>query len=223
MAPTALRPRDAATLLLYRGGGDDVRVLLGQRHHGHIFMPNAYVFPGGRVNPSDSRVTPGTDLRGEVAARLERAATPARARAIAVAAIRETFEETGLLIAAGEGAGESGGEDGGGEWHHKIAPKLGALDYFFRAITPPQRVRRFDARFFCADASAAQGELGGDGELQNLAWFFLDEIRDLEMAGITRIALAQFRRVLADPPSYTSDRPIPVSRFLHGRYHIDME
>ena len=215
MAPQALRPKDAATLLLYRGDGDDVRVLLGQRHHGHIFMPNAYVFPGGRVNPSDSRVAPDSDLREDVAARLERAATPARARAISVAAIRETFEEAGLLIAAGKGEGS--------EWHSKIGPKLGALDYFFRAITPPNRVRRFDARFFCANASAAHGELGGDGELTNLAWFSLEEIRDLEMAGITRIALAEFRRVLADPPAYAGDRPVPVSRFLHGRYHITME
>ena len=215
MAAKALRPKDAATLLLYRGDGDDVRVLLGQRHHGHIFMPNAYVFPGGRVNPSDSRVVPDSALRDDVAGRLERSATPARARAIAVAAIRETYEETGLLIAAGEGDG--------GEWHNKIGPKLGALDYFFRAITPPNRVRRFDARFFCADASAAQGKLGGDGELTNLAWFSLDEIRDLEMAGITRIALAEFRRVVADPNSRDPDRPIPVSRFLRGRYHIAME
>jgi 8-oxo-dGTP pyrophosphatase MutT (NUDIX family) len=214
-----LHPKDAATLLLYRGTGDDVRVLLGQRHHGHIFMPNAYVFPGGRVSATDNRVTPGSPLRADIAARLERAATPARARAIAVAAIRETFEETGLLIADGEG----GGEGGGGEWHNKIGPKLGALDYFFRAITPPNRVRRFDARFFCADAAAAQGDLGGDGELLNLAWFSLDEIRDLEMAGITRIALAEFRRVLADPPSFEGDRPIPVSRFLRGRYHVTME
>jgi len=210
-----LRPKDAATLLLYRGDGDDVRVLLGQRHHGHIFMPNAYVFPGGRVNPSDSRVSPGSPLRDDVAARLERAATPARARAIAVAAIRETFEETGLLIAAGQG------DDG--LWNNKIGPQIGALDYFFRAITPPNRVRRFDARFFFADASAALGTLGGDGELQNLAWFSLDEIRDLEMAGITRIALAEFRRVLADTTSRDPDRPIPVSRFLRGRYHIAME
>ncbi len=215
MAPKALRPKDAATLLLYHGNGDKVRMLLGQRHHGHIFMPNAYVFPGGRVSATDSRVAPNSPLRADVATRLERAATPARARAIAVAAIRETFEETGLLIAAGEGEGS--------EWHNKIAPKLGALDYFFRAITPPNRVRRFDARFFCANASAAHGELGGDGELTNLAWFSLNEIRDLEMAGITRIALAEFRRVLADPPSYAGDRPIPVSRFLHGRYHIAME
>lgn len=217
MAAKALRPRDAATLLLYRGGGGggDLRVLLGQRHHGHIFMPNAYVFPGGRVSATDSRVAPDSALRDDVAARLERAATPARARAIAVAAIRETFEETGLLIAAGK--------SDGGEWHKNIGPQLGALDYFFRAITPPNRVRRFDARFFSADGSSAQGELGGDGELTNLAWFSLAEIRDLEMAGITRIALAEFRRVLADSTSRDPDRPIPVSRFLHGRYHIDME
>ena len=213
MAEKTLRPKDAATLLLYRGAGDDVRVLLGQRHHGHIFMPNAYVFPGGRVNPADSRVPPVSPLRADVAARLERAATPARARAIAVAAIRETFEETGLLIAGGDGD----------QWHPKIGPHLGAVDYFFRAITPPNRVRRFDARFFFAEAVAAHGELGGDGELQNLAWFSLEEIRDLEMAGITRIALAEFRRVLADPASRDPDRPIPVSRFIRGRYHISME
>ncbi|MDH3737654.1 MAG: NUDIX hydrolase [Alphaproteobacteria bacterium] len=213
MAEKTLRPKDAATLLLYRGAGDDVRVLLGQRHHGHIFMPNAYVFPGGRVNPADSRVPPVSPLRADVAARLERAATPARARAIAVAAIRETFEETGLLIAGGDGD----------QWHPKIGPHLGAVDYFFRAITPPNRVRRFDARFFFAEAVAAHGELGGDGELQNLAWFSLEEIRDLEMAGITRIALAEFRRVLADPASRDPDRPVPVSRFIRGRYHISME
>ena len=79
MAAKSPRPKDAATLLLYRGDGDDLRVLLGQRHHGHIFMPNAYVFPGGRVSASDSRVAPASPLRADVAARLERAATPARA------------------------------------------------------------------------------------------------------------------------------------------------
>jgi 8-oxo-dGTP pyrophosphatase MutT (NUDIX family) len=215
MADKPLRPKDAATLLLYRGEGDAVRVLLGQRHHGHIFMPNAYVFPGGRVNPDDSRVSPSSPLRADVAARLERAAAPARARAIAVAAIRETYEETGLLIAAGESDTN--------EWHNKIGPHLGAMDYFFRAITPPNRVRRFDARFFFADASEARGDLAGDGELQNLAWFSLDEIRDLEMAGITRIALAEFRRVLADPGSRDPDHPIPVSRFVRGRYQITPE
>lgn len=215
MANKKLRPRDAATLLLYRGDGDDVRVLLGRRHHGHIFMPNTYVFPGGRVNPSDSRVSPDSALRADVAARLERAATPARARALAVAAIRETFEETGLLIASSEGDGV--------HWHNKIGPRLDAIDYFFRAITPPNRVRRFDARFFFADASSTRGTLGGDGELQNLAWFSLDEIRDLEMAGITRIALAEFRRVVADPVSRDPDRPIPVSRFVRGRYLITLE
>jgi 8-oxo-dGTP pyrophosphatase MutT (NUDIX family) len=160
-------------------------------------------------------VQPGSPLRADVAVRLEHAATPARARALAVAAIRETFEETGLLVAAGEGDGA--------DWHTKIAPQLGALDYFFRAITPPNRVRRFDARFFFANASAARGTLAGDGELENLAWFSLDEIRDLEMAGITRIALAEFRRVLAEPASYAGDRPIPVSRFIRGRYHISLE
>ena len=101
MDKKTLRPKDAATLVLYRGHGNNLRILLGQRHQGHAFMPNAYVFPGGRVNSSDSRAIPSSELRSGVAKMLERAATPARARAIAVAAVRETFEETGLLVASG--------------------------------------------------------------------------------------------------------------------------
>ena len=210
-----LRPKDAATLLLYRGNGDSLKVLLGQRHQGHAFMPNAYVFPGGRVNPSDSRTTPSSELPNDVAKRLECATTPARARAIAVAAVRETFEETGLLVASGE--------SNNNQWHNKIGPQLGSMDYFFRAITPPNRIRRFDARFFSVKASEARGSLGGDGELKNLSWFSLNEISKLEMASITRIALAEFRRVFARTSLHNSSRLIPVSRYIRGQYKITME
>ena len=210
-----LRPKDAATLILYKVDGDQLRVLLGQRHKGHIFMPNAYVFPGGRVNSVDSRVRPSSPLKADVLAKLERAANPARARAIAVAAIRETYEETGLLIASNSNKENF--------WHMNIGPKLGEINYFFRAITPPNRIRRFDARFFFADASVAKGKLGGDGELTNLDWFSLEQIRDLEMAGITRIALAEFRRALIDDNFSSEDNLIPVSRFIRGRYQITLE
>ena len=116
MKNKTLRPKDAATLILYKIDGDELRVLLGQRHKGHIFMPNAYVFPGGRVNSVDSRVRPSSSLKADVLEKLERAANPARARAIAVAAIRETYEETGLLIARNINKEKI--------WHMNIGPKL---------------------------------------------------------------------------------------------------
>ena len=96
---TTLRPKDAATLVLIRKSSASPEVLLGQRNGGHAFMPNRYVFPGGRVDPSDSRVIPATELNHEVASRLEKNCGPARARALAVAAVRETYEETGLMLA----------------------------------------------------------------------------------------------------------------------------
>lgn len=216
MTKKTLRPKDAATLLLYRRDGPDLRVLMGQRHGNHVFLPNAFVFPGGRVSPEDSRIAPATPLRPDVTERLERATTPARARALGVAAIRETFEETGLLIATGEPQGSGDG------WHKGIGPELGDIDYFFRAITPPNRVRRFDTRFFMAEAGHLNGALGGDGELENLAWRTMEEIQGLPLAGITRIALAEFSRLLAGPPP-EPQRGIPVSRHVRGRYSITLE
>jgi len=58
-----LRPRDAATLILVRQRGKIPEVLLGCRDAKHAFMPNRYVFPGGRVDPADARVPVATPLR----------------------------------------------------------------------------------------------------------------------------------------------------------------
>src|SRR5690606_13980062 len=96
----APRPKDAATLILYRQSSKNIEILMGERSGKHSFMPNTYVFPGGRVGASDSRIPPARDLRDDVMARLLRGgATPARARALGIAAVRETFEETGLRLA----------------------------------------------------------------------------------------------------------------------------
>src|SRR5262245_31715038 len=92
-----MRPRDAATLILVRQQGDIPEVLLGCRDAKHAFMPNRYVFPGGRVDRADARVPIATALDRHVNARLQKAATALRARALGVAAVRETFEETGLM------------------------------------------------------------------------------------------------------------------------------
>src|SRR5271163_1355674 len=83
----AVRPRDAATLIVLRRDGPKPRVLMGRRHSTHAFMPDKWVFPGGRIDPSDFRAPFATDLRPAVAARLAKTAPPSRARALALAAV----------------------------------------------------------------------------------------------------------------------------------------
>ena len=94
-----LRPKDAATLILVRRDGRGPRVLMGRRAEGHVFMASKWVFPGGRIDRADFRAPYATDLRPEVAAAVGRTAPLSRVRALALAAVRETFEETGLLLA----------------------------------------------------------------------------------------------------------------------------
>src|SRR5262245_50908693 len=104
-----LRPRDAATLIIVDMAGGEPRVLLGRRRPDLAFMPGRYVFPGGRVDPSDRQVAVEHDLAPGNLENLMVAMTGtrslARARALALAAVRETFEEAGLLI--GEPSGQS--------------------------------------------------------------------------------------------------------------------
>src|SRR5260221_8884243 len=98
-ANQAVRPRDAATLILIRRDAPKPRVLMGRRHGGHDFMPDKWVFPGGRIDRSDFRAPYAADLQPHVLQRLSHATPERRARALALAAIRETFEEVGLLLA----------------------------------------------------------------------------------------------------------------------------
>ena len=133
-----VKPRDAASLVIVRGRGSAARVLLGRREPRHRFMPDVWVFPGGRVDPMDSRSPVSSELSPAVAEKLEARWSPARARALAIAAVRETFEETGLTF----------GELVDGQ----LRPALHGLDYLARAITPTMSPIRFHARFFLTDA-----------------------------------------------------------------------
>jgi 8-oxo-dGTP pyrophosphatase MutT (NUDIX family) len=91
-----LRPKDAATLVLVRRDADAPRVLMGRRHGSMAFMANKTVFPGGRVDACDYRIGIGGEYKPHVAARLAGAGSVARA--LGMAAVRETFEETGVLV-----------------------------------------------------------------------------------------------------------------------------
>jgi len=197
-ATQSVRPRDAATLIIVDGSGSGARVLLGMRHRGHAFMPGKFVFPGGRIEAADRRMSAARPLDLIIEAKLNarvRRPSPAFARAIAMAAIRETFEETGLAIGVrGLGAPKNPPP---GAWTRfaatGVTPALDAIDFLARAITPPGRPRRFDARFLVVDARLIAARVDGvvhpDAELVELVWTRLTETRRLDLPEITRRAL----------------------------------
>ncbi len=214
---TSARPKDAATLLIVRRDGPLPRVLMGRRHGGHAFMPDKWVFPGGRIDRADFAVPCASELRPDVAGALERTGPARRARALACAAIRETFEETGLLLAQPAPPLRRAGA--WGPFLARGRPDLAALDFVARAITPPARTRRFDARFFLADAAAllSLDPASGSGELDELAWFDWTAAAKLDLPQITRAILAEAALRLDDPA-----RPIPFHRFVRGEHRLAM-
>ncbi len=212
-------PRDAATLILARRDGNEPRVLMGQRGKGASFMPSKFVFPGGALDPEDRAVT-GPALRAACAARLEKASPPGLALPLALAAVRETFEETGLAIGRPDPVAATLATAAPEGWRDFFAmglvPSTDALTFIFRAITPPSRPKRFDARFFLAEADHVHGDLDdlerASGELSHLSWLTLREARALEHPLITEVVLAEVEEILDQPAA--TDRPAP---FFHHK------
>ena len=188
-------------------------------------MPNRYVFPGGRVDPADARIPIATPLDRFVDQRLQRAATPQRARALAVAAVRETFEETGLMLAERFKNGppkEDFGEHWKGFLDQGYGPALDRLDLIARAVTPPGRPRRFNARFFMARAEDASGEIRHSSEMGDIRWVRLDEARELPLPTITGLILGEIGRLVKEPPDRRKQRKIPLFTTVH-RKHLMLE
>ncbi len=207
--PKARRPRLAASLILTRKRANgDTELLLGRRSGGHVFMPQKYVFPGGRVDRADGFAPLAREPRAEVRDVLHRVLTERRARAAAAAALRETAEETGLLIARPGAIGRPNAA-----WapfsEAGVKPDADPLRLVARAITPPGRTRRFDAFFFQADADAVHGtaELNGSGELEDLRWASLEEAHGLDIPIITRFVLSEL-----EPRLSGADRPVRCAR-----------
>lgn len=220
-----IRPKDAATLIIIDRSGREPKVLLGRRHHGHKFMPGVFVFPGGRIELGDRSMPVAGTLhpRAEQAlmARVRRPSSQ-RSRALALAAIRETFEETGLLLGTKEhGAPEQTPE---GPWaafrDHGIFPDLESLQVVARAITPPRRPKRFDTRFFAADRTAIAHEVGGvvgpNAELVEVAWVTLEDAKNLDLPVITRSILEELQARLAG--GFAPELPVPFYYERYGRF-----
>lgn len=198
--------RDAATVILLRDRETAPRVLMGQRGAQAAFMPNKFVFPGGAVDPADSDVNLHALPSGICMERLQDQAPAGMAYALAVAAIRELWEETGLVLGAPGPWQPPMPEDWRGFASSGHVPDASALQFVFRAITPPGRPRRFDARFFLVDAASIVSDLddfsAASDELSHLQWVGLNDARGFDMPFITEVVLSeiQARTTKTSPP-----------------------
>ena len=187
--------RNAATVIVLRSRHSTPQILMGQRGAQAVFMPNKFVFPGGAVDPDDAAIPTARPIGQPCADRLAEGSTDNVAHALTIAAIRELFEETGQVL----GAPGSWPGPVPKDWAAFAAtghlPDAAPLQYVFRAITPPGRPRRFDARFFLIDAEAISSDIddfsAASDELSHLQWVALDEARQFDMPFITEVVLAE--------------------------------
>jgi len=218
-----MRPKDAATLILIDRSGPTFKVLMGRRHNGHAFLPGKFVFPGGRVEVDDRRVPVTGTLDAYDEARLMRRVVRAsrlKARAFAVAAIREAFEETGLMIGRKVDAPPTLPEGWLSFAQAYVQPDIGELHFVARAITPPGRPRRFDTRFFAADALAIahriESVVGPDAELVELTWVPMVQAQELGLVAITKLVLVDLAARIA--AGFGHELPVPYYRAVNGRH-----
>ena len=219
--------RDAATVIVLRDRATAPRVLMGTRGAKAVFMPNKVVFPGGAVDPGDAAIPLVRPLPMPCADRLRDQAPAHIAPALAAAAIRELWEETGQIL------GQPGTWPGGvpPDWQGFAArgyvPSAEALTFVFRAITPPGRPRRFDARFFLVEAETLASDpddfSAACDELRHLQWVPLAEIRNHDLPFITQVVLAEVAKALDSPgappsvPFFRNSDEEALFLRLHGR------
>jgi 8-oxo-dGTP pyrophosphatase MutT (NUDIX family) len=223
------KPRDAATLILIDRSATVPKVLVGRRHDKVVFMPGKFVFPGGRVDKTDHRVPAAAAIPAALEANLFKGSpktSASRARALAIAAIREACEETGLCLGRKT--------DGklprlAGPWtpfaEAGLLPDPSGLFLIARAITPPGRIKRFDTRFFTADASAITHRVDGvihpDAELVELVWVELGSKPLADLHQMTRNVLGDLEKRLATGP-LGHDAEVPFYHFYDGKMRRDV-
>jgi len=177
--PVTVRAKHAASLIVLRFRNGEPHMLMGMRGAKHRFMPNRLVFPGGRVDRADLTASFATPLSAPTQQALRKNTNPALARGLAAAAARELLEETGLSLGH--------------------PPRMDGLHYLARAVTPPGSPIRFNARFLVVEEQYVSGELGGDGELEELRFYGMAEALAMQLAAPTRRVLERLNWWLALP------------------------
>jgi 8-oxo-dGTP pyrophosphatase MutT (NUDIX family) len=221
--------RDAATVIVVRDRITKPSILMGQRGSSAAFMPNKYVFPGGAVDAGDNKIPLGADLPKLDAERLTQDSTRA-APALATAAIRELWEETGQILGT-PSVWDNAPTDWRGFAERGHRPNASALNFMFRAVTPQGNPRRFDARFFMVDADHLVTDLDdfsdAEDELSHLHWVPLQDARALDLPFITEVVLAELSAILrnggppATVPFFRNDDEAHLVTRLGGRSPLD--
>lgn len=223
-APRAIRPRNAATIILVDGPAGDERILMGRRSRAMKFMPGALVFPGGAVDAADAATPFASDLDGaqlaQIAANLRGRTSPRAARALAVAAVRELAEETGVLLGM---VGEANAQRLPAMFSDRgLLPALSGMALLARAITPPGPPRRFDTWFFVARAGAIghapERGFHANGELEEVQWISPREAILADTREITRVMLVELMGRLAHDPALTPGHPAPFYRTVRRHF-----
>ena len=198
MSQTNVPVRDAATIVLVRDAGGTPSVLMGQRGANAAFMASKFVFPGGAVSDEDADLPQAQRLTSQAAQMLAADASRDPA-AIAHAAIRELWEEAGLALGL-PASPLAGVPPDWQSFYDRFRPAAHKLQFFFRAVTPPGRPRRFDARFFLCRAEEVCGQLddfsAADDELSHLQWVPLSEVRKLPLPFVTELVIAEVAAML---------------------------
>ncbi len=218
VTPKVVTPQPSASIVLIDRSGAEPRVLLGRRNLSLVFLPGKYAFPGGRLEADDAmmQASGALDARSAACLLLQRPSPSPPPQAFALAAIRELFEETGLLLGKLSAATRASVPQAWQDFvAHGLMPDLALLHFCCRAITPPSFPRRFDTSFFLADASTIahriDGHVGEDKELIELAWLSRNEAEKRDISRITAMILSELDTMM-DPHSL--DRPVP---FFHAR------
>lgn len=192
-------PRHASSLVIYEKKGGKIHVLMGKRAKGHRFLPDVYVFPGGRVDREDAFLKPSAPLLPPVREALSRPSD--MADAVAAAAVRETHEETGLIL--------------GDVKENALVPDFSNLDYVARAITPSISPIRFNTRFLMVEAKHVTGTLAGSGELIDLKWISVDDAYKMPLVDVTEFVLEELEKKLSTKPAPSSN--IPLFTYFRGK------
>ena len=186
--------RNAATVIVVRNKHDNPSVLMGQRGVNAAFMPSKFVFPGGAVDDQDLSIDIKKSINEVCKNRLLKENENGPWNALVAAAIRELFEETGQIIGV-----EQEWLEPPSSWRGfaktGYVPDASHMSFVFRAITPPGRPRRFDARFFLIQAEELQTDLDdfsmASDELSHLQWIPLTDTKNFDLPFITQVVLAE--------------------------------
>ena len=187
--------RDAATIIVVRDRGFEPKILMGQRGSNAAFMPNKFVFPGGAVDLGDKNIPLFNSIPEPCLSRLADSSDPDLVHSLCVAAIRELYEETGQILGVKKEWKGPIPEDWINFSEAGYVPDASGLQFVFRAITPPGRPRRFDARFFFLEADLLMNNIddfsAACDELSHLQWVALDQVRKFDLPFITEVVLAE--------------------------------